>query len=336
MKRMHLAGITGIASLLLITGCGSLEAGTGAGSGEGTEFPGNEPVTILLPYAAGGSSDTLVRALEPYLAEELGTDVLVENVVGAGGQLGLTQIANAAPDGHTIGLTNLPSSLAYLNPDKQAPYDGSDFEPLGTINQFQWVLVTSDDKDWDSLDDFIEDAKANPGSIAVGTDGLTGDDHMALIEFQRLTDTELKVVPFDDGSEKMTAMLGNQIDASFGSVPTFSAQLDTGELKALAALEEESIKGLDVETAAEQGVDLQWNSFNVLSAPDGLPEGISTTLEAAIKSALNVAQKDPAFTEPLSNSGFVIEYSDAAASRKKWDERESTFKELMPLARGDQ
>lgn len=335
MKRMHLAGIPTIAAILLLTGCGSLEAGTETGNGEGAEFPGNEPVTIVLPYAAGGSSDTLVRALEPYLAEELGTDVIIENVVGAGGQLGLTQIANAAPDGHTIGLTNLPSSLAYLNPDKQAPYDGSSFDPLGTINRFQWVLVTSDDKEWANLDDFIAAAKESPGSIAVGTDGLTGDDHMALLEFQRLTDTELKVVPFDDGSEKMTALMGNQIDASFGSVPTFSAQLETGDLKPLAALEEERIEGVKVETAADQGVDLQWDSFNVLSAPDGLPNEVSATLESAVESALAAAQKDPAFTEPITNAGFVIEYSDAAETRENWDGLEATFKELMPLARGE-
>ncbi|NUL46441.1 tripartite tricarboxylate transporter substrate binding protein [Cellulosimicrobium funkei] len=336
MKKMHLVGIPAIASLLLVTGCSSLEAGTPTSNGDGGDFPNNEPVTIVLPYAAGGSSDTLVRALEPYLAEELGTDVIIENVVGAGGQLGLTQVANAEPNGHTIGLTNLPSSLAYLNPDKQAPYDGADFEPLGTINRFQWLLVTSKGKDWENLDDFIAAAKENPGAIAVGTDGLTGDDHMALLEFQRLTDTELKVVPFDDGSEKMTALMGNQIDASFGTVPTFSAQLETGDLKPLAALEEQSIESLEVETAADQGVDLQWDSFNVLSAPDGLPDNVAETLESAIESALAAAQEDPAFTEPMTNAGFVIEYSNAADTRENWDDLEATFKELMPLARGEQ
>lgn len=337
MRKTHLAPALGAAAVLVLTSCSSLQPGSASGNSDGSGLAAEGPITVIVPYSAGGSSDTIVRALEPYLAEELGAEVVVENVVGAGGQIGLTELANSSPDGTTIGLTNLPSSLAYLNPDKQAPYDGSDFDPLGTINRFQWLLATSADKEWELLEDFIAAAKANPGSIAVGTDGLTGDDHMALLEFQRLTDTELKVVPYDSGSDKMTALLGNQIDASFGTFPTFSAQLETGELKALAALESKPIEGLEgVETAADQGVDLQWDSYNVLSAPDGLPDDVSATLESAIDSAVESALEDPEFTEPTSNAGFVVEHSGATETQETWDELETTFEELMPLARGEE
>ncbi|WP_460464348.1 tripartite tricarboxylate transporter substrate binding protein [Arthrobacter pigmenti] len=300
-------------------------------------FPGDDPVTVILPYSAGGSSDTLVRALVPYLEDELGTDVLVQNKTGAGGQIGLTELANSEPDGHTIGLTNLPSSLAYLNPDKKAPYDGSDFTPLGTINRFQWVVVTSGNSPWDNLEAFIAAAAKNPGGITVGTDGLTGDDHMAILKFEQLTGTDLKVVPYDSGSEKMTALLGGQIDASFGSFPTFQGQLETGELKALAALEPKPIEGLDgVKTAADQGVDLQWVSYNVMSAPANLPDEVKTTLESAIKSAVETALQDPKFTDPMTNAGFVVEHKSAAETQQTWNDLEKTFKELMPLARGEE
>ena len=170
--------------------------------------------------------------------------MIVENRVGAGGQIALTELAGAEPDGHTIGLTNLPSLLAYVNLDKQATYDGDSFIPLAGINRFRGVKVVADGSKYADAESFISAAKAAPGQLTVGVDGLTGDDHIIALQFEEQTGTDLKVVPFDSGSEKLTALIGGQIDVSFGSVPTFKAQLDTGEIRALAALDEERIPGL--------------------------------------------------------------------------------------------
>lgn len=315
---------------LALIGCSSV---SGAGSEAAASFPGDKPVTVIVPYDAGGSSDTLVRALEPYIADELGTDVIVENRTGAGGQIGLTELANSGPDGHTIGLTNIPSSLAYLNPDKKATYGGDDFTPLGVVNQFRWILTTSGKSEWANLDDLVAAAKKNPGGISVGTDGLTGDDHMAAVRFQELTGTELKIVPYDSGSEKLTALMGGQIDVSFGTVPTFQAQLATGDVKPLAVLQEEPIDGVDAAPAPGQGVELTWASFNVLSGPADLPEKVVDRLEVAIAGAVEKASADPEFKKRMTQGGFVVEHQDAAGAKAAWDEYEATWEELMPLAR---
>jgi tripartite-type tricarboxylate transporter receptor subunit TctC len=338
----RLTRITALAvGAVLLSSCsslsGSTEASEPSAEGEASNFPGSEPVTILMPYTAGGSSDLLVRALQPFLAEELGTDVIVENRVGAGGQIALTELAGAEPDGHTIGLTNLPSSLAYMNPDKQATYDGDSFTALAAINRFRGVMAVSAGSKYADAASFIKAAKAAPGQLTVGVDGLTGDDHIIALQFEEETGTDLKVVPFDSGSEKLTALIGGQIDVSFGSVPTFKAQLDSGEVRALAALDEETIPGLeDVPTSKEEGFDVVWASYNVVSAPAGVPDDVVAALEEAISNASEAAMKDDAFATQMEAGGYVFGFQDSEWANKTWADLETKWEEFLPKARAEQ
>lgn len=328
-----------VGAALFLTGCASLGSGAGNGgaTGSGDEFPSSEPVTVLMPYTAGGSSDLLVRALVPFLSEELGTDVIVQNMVGAGGQIALTALSVSAPDGYTVGLTNLPSSLAYVNPDKMATYDRESFEPLGAINRFRGIVAVSEDSRWNNLEEFIAEAKSAPGTLTVGIDGLTGDDHIAALEFQQETGTELKIVPFDSGSEKLIALIGGQVDVSLGTVPTFKAQLDTGEVQALAALDEEPIPGLeDVPTAKEMGYDLLWASYNVLTAPVGLDPDVQARWEEAIANASAAAVEDPSFVEQMDAGGYVFGFQDSDWVNTTWADLESKWDTLVPIARNQQ
>jgi tripartite-type tricarboxylate transporter receptor subunit TctC len=318
---------------LSMSACSSLSS-SGTAADPEAEFPGKEPVTIIMGYSAGGASDLLVRAIVPYLSKELGTEVLVENKVGAGGQISLTQLANSPKDGHTIGLTNLPSSLAYINPDKKATYNKDSFEPLAGLNRFRGIVATSKDKPWTNLTDLVTAAKAAPGTLTVGVDGLTGDDHIAALNFMEKTGTQFKVVPFDGGPEKLNALLGGQIDISLGTVPTFKAQLEGGAVKSLAALDEQPIPGFEnVPTAKDQGYDVMWESFNLLSAPAGIPDNVKQTLEDAIDRAAEAATNDPAFTKQMEAGGYVFGFQDSAWAEKTWSDLETKWEELIPLAR---
>lgn len=319
-----------VAGLTLSTGCSSLTQN----ASDTAEFPGTQPITFLMPYTAGGSSDLLVRDLQPYLEKALGAKIVVDNRVGAGGQIALTELANAAPDGHTIGLTNLPSTLAYVDPDKRAPYKRESFEPVGTVNRFQGVVAVAGNSKWPDLAALIADAKSRPGAVTVGVDGLNGDDHIAALRFMQATDTNLKIVPFDSGSEKLIALVGGEIDMSLGTVPTFRSQLSTGEVKALAALEANPIPGLDgVPTAKSLGYELQWDSYNVVSAPAGLKPEVSKKLQDALAEASSDAIADPSFVEKMQAGGFVFGFKDAAWTDKTWADLESQWNTLVPLAR---
>lgn len=319
--------------VLSLGACSSLSSSATAAD-PAAEYPGKDPVTVIMPYTAGGSSDLLVRAFVPFLSKELGTQVIVENKVGAGGQVALTHLAGSPKDGHTIGLTNLPSSLAYINPDKKATYNKDSFQPLAGINRFRGIVATSKDRPWKDLAELVAAAKAAPGSLTVGVDGLTGDDHIAALNFMKETETQLKVVPFDSGSEKLTALIGGQIDVSLGTVPTFKAQLDTGEVKMLAALDAQPIPGFEsVPTASKQGYELIWESYNVLSAPAGLPDKVRQALEGAISRASEAAAKDAAFTKQMDTGGYVFGYQDAAWAQKTWADLDTKWQDLIPLAR---
>ncbi len=321
---------TVLAGSLGLAGCSSLSQSASTGG----EYPNGQPVTFLMPYTAGGSSDLLVRALQPYLSKRLGTEIVVDNKVGAGGQVALTELANANPDGYTIGLTNLPSTLAYLDPDKRATYQKDSFEPLGAINRFQGIVAVSGNSAWRDLKSFIADAKSKPGQLTVGVDGLTGDDHIAALRFMQATGTDLKVVPFDSGSEKLIALVGGEIDVSLGTVPTFKSQLATNDVRALAALDQNPIPDLDgVPTAKSLGYNLQWDSYNVITAPDGLAPEVDKKLTEALAQASADAAADPAFMDKMKAGGFVFGYKDVSWVDQTWTELDKQWTQLVPLAR---
>ena len=330
-RPLAVAALAALTIPVALAGCSSLSASTETGSP--ADYPGSEPVTIVMPFSAGGSTDLMIRGFVPFLEEELGTSIIVENLVGAGGQVALTEIAGATPDGYTIGVTNLPSTLAYVNEDRQATYDQSSFEPLATINRFRGIIATSSSSDFATLEDMVEAAQAEPGSVTVGVDGLGGDDHIFVTAFEQAADVEFTIVPFDDGSEKMTALIGNQIDLSFGSVPTFMAQIDSGNAIALAALDSEPVAGLeDVPTTSSLGYEVQWEWYNVRSVPAGTDPEVRSILEGAIEAAAAAATEDADFTTQMTNGGYEFGFKDSAWTVERWTELDARWRELVPIA----
>lgn len=330
-RRITLAALAALTIPATLAGCSSLSASTE--TSPAADFPGSEPITIVMPFSAGGSTDLMIRGFVPFIEAELGTSIIVENLVGAGGQVALTEIAGSAPDGYTIGVTNLPSTLAYVNEERQATYDQDSFEPLATINRFRGIIATSSTGEFATLEAMVEAAQAAPGSVTVGVDGIGGDDHIFVTAFEQAADVEFTIVPFDDGSEKMTALIGDQIDLSFGSVPTFMSQIDSGNAIALAALDSEPIPGLeDVPTTSSLGYDVEWESYNVLSVPAGTDPQVRSTLESAIEAAAAAASEDAAFTEQMANGGYEFGYQDSASTVERWTELDALWRELVPVA----
>lgn len=323
---------TAAVGIAALAGCSSLGADAGGGTSSDAEFPGSEPITFVVPFSAGGSTDLLIRGLLPHLEEELGTKVLVENKTGAGGQVGVTEIANAPTDGYVIGFTNLPSTLAYLNPDKQATYDRENFQPVALLSEFRGLVATGIDSEFSTIDDLVSAAKEAPGEVTVGIDGLGGDDHIVMTEFEQAAGIEFKAVPYDDGSEKMNALMGGQIDASFGAVSTFSAQLETGNVAPLAVLEPEPVPGFEeIPTVAESGYDVDWASYNVVSAPAGLDSDTIATLGDAFAAAGEAAMQDEDFQALIASGGYDFGVRDAKEAGDIWDELQAKWEELMPI-----
>jgi len=191
-------------------------------------------ISIIVPFAPGGANDVAARVQAPVLEKELGVSVVVVNKPGASTQVGMTQLVQAKPDGHTLGLLTLPGAmLAYLDPSRKAIYSRKDFKVVALQSWDPNGLAVKTDSPHKNLKDLVEAARANPEKIKVGTSGLLSTDHMVLLLLQKASDVKFGIVHFDGGSQSITALLGGHLDAVVTTSSTFLPQLKSGNVKML-------------------------------------------------------------------------------------------------------
>nr|WP_319390036.1 tripartite tricarboxylate transporter substrate binding protein [uncultured Cohaesibacter sp.] len=244
------------------------------------EYP-DKPIKVIVGYAAGGGTDVMARTVAPFLEKYLGdgVSVIVKNVPGASGQIGVTEVANADKDGYTLGTYNLPGMMARTL-DRKADYDASSFTYLANVVNDPNVIVTSKKSGLDTMEKLLAEAKANPLAITVGMSSLGGDDHFLLNKLQTMTGTEFTIVPFRGSAPARTALMGGHVAMGILNISEVSAFKD--EINVLGvALEERSEFAPDVPTFKEQGVDLVNGSMRGFVAPSGLPDDVKNKLIAA-------------------------------------------------------
>ena len=241
------------------------------------EYP-EKPIEVIVGYSAGGGTDVMARTAAPFIEKYLGNgaSIVVKNMPGASGQIGVTEAANADPDGYTLGTFNLPGMMARTI-DREADYDRDSFTYLANVVNDPNVIVTSKNSGLDTLDKLLEEAKANPGAITVGMSSLGGDDHFALIKLQNATETEFTIVPFKGSAPARTALLGGHVAMgilNISEVAEFQDQLNVLGV----ATTERSPFAPDLPTFHEQGLDLVNGSMRGFIAPAGLPEDVQAKL----------------------------------------------------------
>ncbi|HWR60105.1 MAG TPA: tripartite tricarboxylate transporter substrate binding protein [Clostridia bacterium] len=227
-------------TLSLTAGCASGTASNGDGTVNTAEddYP-NDPVKILVGYSAGGSSDKLARLLQPYLKEALGTSVVVENMPGASGQVAATTLFRGAPDGYTILAVNSPG-IYYTIAMQDAKYAAEDLYPLWVESRDPIVFLALKDSPWNSLKDFIEACKAEPGKYAVGVASGGGQQSVALWLKKNL-DLNFNLVTFDGGGPTSAALLGSQVDAIFGDAYARADLVDEAKCLGVASVQVNSV-----------------------------------------------------------------------------------------------
>lgn len=241
------------------------------------EYP-EKPIEVIVGYDAGGGTDVMARTVAPFLEKYLGdgTSVVIKNVPGASGQIGVTEAATADPDGYTLGTFNLPGMMARTI-DREAGYDRDSFTYLANVVNDPNVIVTSKDSGLDTLDKLIAAAKADPGAITVAMSSLGGDDHFALIKLGNLTETEYTIVPFKGSAPARTALMGGHV--AMGILNISEVAEFQNELNVLGvATEERSPFAPDLPTFKEQGLDLTNGSMRGFIAPAGLPDDVTAKL----------------------------------------------------------
>jgi tripartite-type tricarboxylate transporter receptor subunit TctC len=286
---------------LLTTFALGLVASTGAWA---QAWP-SKPVTLLVPFPPGGSTDMIARTLAPQLQAKLGGTFIVENKAGAGGTVGAAAAKRAAPDGYTVFVSSLGPFVIGPHLIKSAGYDAlKDFDYLTVAVQAPNVLAVPANSPHKTLADVLAFHKANPGKMSFASAGNGTSDHLTAELFWQQTGTSGLHIPYKGGAPAMSDLLGGQVDATFMNINTGLANIKAGKLRALAITSSKRSPLLpDVPTMEESGVKgvtvYSWQAF---AAPKGLPADIKAKLHDAVVAGLN----DPAVKPKLLELGFEV------------------------------
>ncbi|MPZ60936.1 MAG: hypothetical protein GEU93_06505 [Propionibacteriales bacterium] len=212
------------------------DAETPAGTDETESFPEHE-IRVIVPSSAGGGLDTTARQLQPAWEEQLGQSVVVENHPDGNFAVGPTTMLNIEADCYAV-MLHIPLVFGYSYMTQDVPYTYEDFYPVSGLTTEPSVLRVRDDAPWNTLDEFIDDARGRPGEITTGVGGLTSNQYVAWLQIEEETGTDFNVVPFAGGGEARTALLAGEVDAVVAGV--FNSQEIADKTHVLAVLQSEN------------------------------------------------------------------------------------------------
>lgn len=268
-----------------------------------------KPITLIVPYAAGGSSDTRARQVAEKIARYLGQPVVVDNKPGGNGNIGTGAIARAVPDGYTIGIGNLaPLTVNRTLVPQTTPFDpATDLVPVALLERGPLVLVVNADKSpYKSVNDLLRDLKAKPGKMSYASAGSGGSFHLAGEMFKANAGVFAVHVPYRGGGPAINDLLSGQVDYMFEMLPSAMPYLKStpAKMRPLAVAHEKRLPSLpDVPTFAEAGIKgMEISNWFGVVAPKGTPKPIVDKLNQAINRAL----QEPDLAQRITTPGNVI------------------------------
>jgi tripartite-type tricarboxylate transporter receptor subunit TctC len=282
----YVAGILGLFQIAVLPGANA------------QNYP-TRPITMIVPYPAGGPSDTLTRVLAERMKVALGQSIIIENVTGAGGSIGVGRVARAAPDGYTLAIGHNQTHVIN-GASMSLPYDVvKDFEPVSLIADTPQWLISRASLPANNLKELIAWLKANKATS--GSVGVGGPTDLSALKFQKETGTHFQFVPYRGGAPLLQDLIAGQIDMSFGQAANYLGPVRGGQLKAFAVLSKQRWWAApDVPTMDEAGVPgLHASFWHGLWAPKGTPKEVIAKLDAAIVETL----ADPAVKQRLKDIG---------------------------------
>ena len=282
------------------------------------EYP-TRAITMIVPFPPGGVADIVGRPLAAMMEKSLKQPVVIVNRTGAGGALGMREVARAAPDGYTI-LMGLSSISIFPVSErvngKQPAYELKDFAPIALVTADPTVLVVRADSPYKTVKEFVEAAKAKPGKINYSSSGVYGTLHVAMEMFANAAGVQLFHVPYGGGGPAITALLGGQVEASAQGPAAAIGQIRGGKFRALASWGTERLKLLpDIPTFKELGYDAEFYIWAGVFAPAATPQPILMRLREAVRAAVN----DAGFKAAMDKVATPISYLDAPEFQKFWD-----------------
>ncbi|EKZ98676.1 extra-cytoplasmic solute receptor protein [Cupriavidus sp. HMR-1] len=269
-----------------------------------TAWP-QKAVTVVVPFPAGGSTDTIARMLAAPLNEKLGQPFVIDNRPGATGAIGATFVKRAPADGYTMMVASI--GVYAVNPflQKNLQYDpAKDFDLLTVAVRAPNVLVANPNFPAKTLQELVAYMKKNPGKVSFATSGAGSSDHLTAALFWQKSGTDGLHVPYKGGAPAISDLLAGQVDVSFQNINAVLQHIRSGKLRALAVTSDKRSAVLpNVPTMAEGGVkDVEVYSWQGVAAPKGLPADVKSRLHGAIVTAL----KDAKMQQKLNEQGFEV------------------------------
>jgi tripartite-type tricarboxylate transporter receptor subunit TctC len=278
-----------------------------AGSVAAQGFP-TKPVTIVVPFTAGGPTDTVARSLAQAMTKPIGQTVIVENVGGAGGTVGAARVKNASPDGYMVLLHHIGMSTAPALYRKLAYNPLTDFEMVGLIVDVPMTMIARVDFPPKNFSEFVAYVKANKSKLNLANAGLGAASHLCGLMFMSAIDADVTTVPFKGTADAINALLGKQVDFLCDQTTNTTGQIKAGTVKAYAVTSAKRVPTLpDLPTMQEAGLkDFEVGIWHGVYAPKGTPKAAIDKLTAAMQAAA----KDPDFMRRMSELGATIYPAD--------------------------
>ena len=271
------------------------------------DYP-SRPVTVLVPFPAGGSTDTMARAAARELEDVLGTNVPVKNVGGGAGTVGTAQLARSRPDGYTIGV--IPAAPLINQPHmRETPYSIADFDYICQLFYSPQALAVKPDSPFGSLQEVVDYAREHPDELTYGSPGPGSLPHLAMEKFLLDTGIKIKHVPFQGDGPGVTALLGGHVDLYMAIISNVSKN----ELDAVAVFADDRVESSpDVPTSIEQGFETTASWWGGIFTPKGIPDDVKTKLVDACEAT----SESERFAETLNGLGTLVQFKDSAGVEK--------------------
>lgn len=298
MKRIALHIVVFVFGAGLLLASGQQEASE---AGDGQWQP-DRPIRLIVPWAAGGGTDTLARALAQHGEEHFGVPVIVENVTGALGGLGAQQVANAEPDGHTLLI--MSQFVVWIDSVRDYPVSIDDFTPIMNLNRDPAAFAVSADSGIDSIDELLATSEEMDGGFTVAHSGDGFIWHISGVTFANEIGADWNFVPFEGTAPGVAAVMGGQIQGVAGGAAEFVSQAEGGNLNVLAVFADDEFEPLPgVPTARDLGIDLAMYTSRGLVGPPGIPEERVQVLYEGFAEIM----QEPEFIETMTNIGLGIQ-----------------------------
>lgn len=292
-------------------------------------WPGGRPIQIIVPFPPGGGTDVNIRAMIPHFERHLpGASFVVANRPGAGAEIGYTAMADAAPDGYTIGTVITPS-LQTITIERRPRYRLDDFAFLGTVVEDPSGLHVAPDSPFRSVADIVAAARAEPGAISVGTAGIGSDDHLLMIALERAAGIRLNHIPFAGQAPTVNALLGGHIRIASMNMGESMGLIRDGRVRAIASAGVARFRlAPDVPTFREAGYAIDTRVVRSLVVPAATPEPIRARLSAMLAATMHdaawlaeAARLDIPLRWLDAETTRALVYREAEALRRLWAEQ---------------